>query len=238
MPPRDGVRSAGLGVGNRSPAIDPAWGTTTGAASGSPTTERREAGQVLPPDGTGGSQMGAGRRDVALNLGQFLWFVDPVIIRDRMEDAERRQPDSNRRSGFCRPLPYHLAMAPCCSISFYHPDRIASLFMDGTDRVNRQGESARDRLFAAIDDRQDELVATIAELVREPSILGNEAGVQAIVARHLAGAGMRVESYDLPEDTPQQPNGGISGVPFAGRQNVHGYRIGSGGGRSLILNGH
>jgi hypothetical protein len=24
----------------------------------------------------------------------------------------RRQPDSNRRWRFCRPLPYHLAMAP------------------------------------------------------------------------------------------------------------------------------
>jgi acetylornithine deacetylase len=104
--------------------------------------------------------------------------------------------------------------------------------------VNLQGESARDRLFAAIDDRQEELIATIAELVRQPSILGNEAGVQAIVARRLAEAGMRVETYDLPEDTPQQPNGGFSGVPFAGRPNVHGYRTGSGGGRSLILNGH
>jgi acetylornithine deacetylase len=104
--------------------------------------------------------------------------------------------------------------------------------------VNLQGESARDRLFAAIDDRQEELVATIAELVRKPSVLGNEAGVQAVVAHHLSWAGMRVESYDLPEDTPQQPNGGFSGVPFAGRPNVHGYRTGAGGGRSLILNGH
>ena len=24
----------------------------------------------------------------------------------------RRRPDSNRRSGFCRPLPYHLATSP------------------------------------------------------------------------------------------------------------------------------
>jgi acetylornithine deacetylase len=99
-------------------------------------------------------------------------------------------------------------------------------------------DAIRSRLFAAIDQRQDELVATVAELVREPSVLGNEAGVQAVVARHLTEAGMRVEQYDLPEDTPQQPNGGNSGVPFAGRPNVHGYRTGAGAGRSLILNGH
>ena len=99
-------------------------------------------------------------------------------------------------------------------------------------------ESARSRLFSAIEDRADELIATVSELVREPSVLGNEAGVQQVVARHLTEAGMRVESYDLPEDTPQQPNGGTSGVPFVGRPNVHGYRTGAGGGRSLILNGH
>lgn len=98
--------------------------------------------------------------------------------------------------------------------------------------------SARSRLFAAIDDRIPELVSTIAELVREPSVLGNEAGVQRVVARHLAESGMAVETYELPDDTPSHPNGGYSGVPFAGRPNVHGLRTGTGGGRSLILNGH
>ena len=55
-------------------------------------------------------------------------------------------------------------------------------------------DSARSRLFSAIDSRTDELIATVAELVREPSVLGNEAGVQQVVARHLTDAGMRVES--------------------------------------------
>jgi len=97
---------------------------------------------------------------------------------------------------------------------------------------------ARSRLINAVRDRQDELIATIAELVRQPSVLGNEAGVQAIVARRLGESGMTVDQYDLPDDTPQQPNGGNSSVPFAGRPNVHGLRAGAGGGHSLILNGH
>jgi acetylornithine deacetylase len=104
--------------------------------------------------------------------------------------------------------------------------------------LETQIETVRSRLLSAIEERADELIATVAELVREPSVLGNEAGVQQVVARHLTAAGMRVERYDLPDDTPQQPNGGHSGVPFAGRPNVHGYRSGAGGGRSLILNGH
>ena len=97
---------------------------------------------------------------------------------------------------------------------------------------------ARTRLFDAIEQRTTELIATVAELVREPSILGNEAGVQRVVARHLSESGMEVETYDLPDETIAQPNGGNSGIPFAGRPNVHGHRKGTGGGRSLILNGH
>lgn len=104
--------------------------------------------------------------------------------------------------------------------------------------METQTDNARSRLFSAIDERLNELTATVAELVREPSVMGNEAGVQQVVARHLTDAGMRVEQYDLPDDTPQQPNGGFSSLPFTGRPNVHGYRSGSGGGKSLILNGH
>jgi hypothetical protein len=47
----------------------------------------------------------------ALNQDGFGCVIDPG----------RRQPDSNRRSGFCRPLPYHLAMAPDFGIPVYHP---------------------------------------------------------------------------------------------------------------------
>lgn len=97
-----------------------------------------------------------------------------------------------------------------------------------------------ERLWEAIETRRDDLIALIAELVRTPSVLGEEAAVQAIVAEHLRGSGLAVESWDLSDDTLQQENAGNSGVPFANRPNVAGVRRGSGaaGGRSLILNGH
>ena len=98
--------------------------------------------------------------------------------------------------------------------------------------------AARDRLWRAIDERTDELIGTVAELVRRPSLLGQEAVAQAYVAGHLGGSGMRVETYDLDDSVLSLPNAGNSGVPFSGRPNVHGYRPGRGGGRSLILNGH
>lgn len=94
------------------------------------------------------------------------------------------------------------------------------------------------RLWAAIEARRDELVALVADLVRRPSPLGREAEAQAYVAAHLRDSGLAVEAWDLDDALRTAPEGGDSGVPFAGRPNVAGLRRGAGGGRSLILNGH
>jgi len=94
------------------------------------------------------------------------------------------------------------------------------------------------RLWAEVDARRDEMIATVAELVRRPSLLGEEAAAQAYVADHLRDAGLETASWDLDDALKALPNAGESGVPFAGRPNVAGVRRGSGGGRSLILNGH
>jgi acetylornithine deacetylase len=94
------------------------------------------------------------------------------------------------------------------------------------------------QLWRAIDERTDELTAIAADLVRIPSVLGDEANVQAYVADQLAGSGLETESWDLEDSIRGRPNAGDSGVPFAGRPNVTGKRAGAGGGRSLILNGH
>ena len=104
--------------------------------------------------------------------------------------------------------------------------------------MNAAQSAARDRLWAAIDERVDELTAITAELVRRPSLLGHEAEVQGYVAAHLGGSGMTVESYDLDDSVKALPNAGDSLTPFPGRPNVGAKRPGGAGGRSLILNGH
>ncbi len=110
--------------------------------------------------------------------------------------------------------------------------------MDTTSAGTRQAEEAVARLWAAIDARQDELIALVAALVRHPSPLGHEAAAQAHVAAYLRAAGLTVTSWDLDEALRTLPEGGDSGAPFAGRPNVAGTLTGTGGGRSLILNGH
>lgn len=101
-----------------------------------------------------------------------------------------------------------------------------------------RAEDARRTLFEAIDQRTDELIDLVAELVKRPSELGNEAQVQEFVAEHLRGTTDDVEMWDLDDSILEQPNAGNSGVPFPGRPNVTGKIAGAGGGRSLILNGH
>ena len=98
--------------------------------------------------------------------------------------------------------------------------------------------AAIDRLWAEIDRREDELAETVAELVRRPSPLGAETEAQRFVADHLATSGLGVEVWDLDESIKSLPNAGESGVPFAGRPNVAGVQKGSGGGRSLVVQGH
>ncbi len=99
-------------------------------------------------------------------------------------------------------------------------------------------DAVRARLWGAIEARRDELVALVAELVRQPSPLGHEAAAQAFVADHLRASGLATEAWELDDRLRTLPEGGDSGVPFAGRPNVAGILGGAGGGRSLILNGH
>ena len=99
-------------------------------------------------------------------------------------------------------------------------------------------EDARRTLFEAIDQRTDELIDIVAELVKRPSELGHEALVQEYVAEHLRGSTETVEVWDLDDSVLAEPNAGNSGVSFAGRPNVTGKITGSGGGKSMIFNGH
>lgn len=91
-------------------------------------------------------------------------------------------------------------------------------------------EQAIKRLWGEIERREDELIETVAELVRRPSLLGEEAEVQGYVADHLRDSGLDVSVWDLDESILDLPNAGDSGVPFSGRPNVAGIRSGAGGG--------
>ena len=83
-------------------------------------------------------------------------------------------------------------------------------------------ESAVERLWAEIETRRDELVGVVADLVRRPSLLGEEGPAQAYVADYLRASGMTTDVWELDQSVRALPNAGDSGVPFAGRPNVAG----------------
>jgi acetylornithine deacetylase len=91
----------------------------------------------------------------------------------------------------------------------------------------------------AVEDRRDEAVGLLQELVRVPSVTGDEGAVQGVVERAM---GERRLSVDVWEATPEEISpykehvGEQSG--YEGRPNVVGVRAGGGGGRSLLLNAH
>ena len=84
-----------------------------------------------------------------------------------------------------------------------------------------------------------ESVALLQSLVREPSIQGNETGVQKLVIEKLKSLGLTVDVWDPPYDELEKhPYFVPSRDTYSGSPNVVGVLKGTGGGRSLILNGH
>jgi acetylornithine deacetylase len=90
-----------------------------------------------------------------------------------------------------------------------------------------------------IDDHADELIDTLTQLVRIPSVVGNEQSAQAFVRERYLDACLDVDEFEPQRELLREHPAFVdSGFPFAGRANVVGVLHGTGGGRSLILNGH
>lgn len=97
----------------------------------------------------------------------------------------------------------------------------------------------KERIQAAIERRWDEQVAFLQELVRTQSVTGDEAAAQQVVAAKMRDLGLETDVWE-PDPSELAPYADHVGEfeSLAGRPNVVGRHRGSGGGRSLILNGH
>ena len=87
--------------------------------------------------------------------------------------------------------------------------------------------------------RRADIVAFLQALIRIESPTGSEGPIQKFLASHLSQMGLRVDIFEPePERLRGYPGYVEPDLPFAGRPNVVGVLGGSGGGRSLLLNGH
>ena len=97
----------------------------------------------------------------------------------------------------------------------------------------------RERIVRTVEAQREDTVRLLQDLVRVPSVTGDEGAVQEVVAEAFRRSGLAVERC---EATPEQvlPHYGHVGVQtgFANRPNVVGIRGGSGGGKSILLNAH
>jgi acetylornithine deacetylase len=98
-------------------------------------------------------------------------------------------------------------------------------------------------IFSSADARRavergfDDAVGFLADLVRVPSLLGEEEPAQQLVEARLRDLGFEVESVvPDPEQLAERPDSGIPLIPYEGRRSLVGT-LGEGS-RSLVLNGH
>lgn len=95
------------------------------------------------------------------------------------------------------------------------------------------------KVFSTIDALKDSMVSFLQALVRCPSTLGNERSAQEIVYRKLKSLGLRAEIWEPRlSDLCAHPAFAPVEWDYTGRPNVTATLPGSGGGRSLALNGH
>lgn len=97
----------------------------------------------------------------------------------------------------------------------------------------------RGGIVRTVEARREDTVRLLQDLVRVPSVTGDEGAVQEVVAEAFREIGLAVERC---EATPEQvsPHYGHVGVQtrFGNRPNMIGLKSGSGGGRSILLNAH
>jgi acetylornithine deacetylase len=95
------------------------------------------------------------------------------------------------------------------------------------------------QVLEAIDGRRERIVHFLQKLVQLDSVRGRESEVQRFIAGTLDTMGLTVDQFapDV-ESLRGHPAFQPPDLPFSGRPNVVGIYRGSGGGRSLVLNGH
>ncbi|WNF35651.1 peptidase [Bacillaceae bacterium IKA-2] len=97
----------------------------------------------------------------------------------------------------------------------------------------------KERIHSWLEKNRDSAVTLLQKLVQIPSTQGNEKNVQALVAKKLNEMGLDVDVWELDgEELSKNRYFFCTRKTFSGSENVVGVLKGSGGGPSIVLNGH
>jgi acetylornithine deacetylase len=96
-----------------------------------------------------------------------------------------------------------------------------------------------EKVLALIDQRREEIVAFLQKLVSFPSVTGDELAIQQFFASTLEGMGLAIDLWEPDhEELKRHPAYVAVDQGYRNRPNLVGTYKGSGGGRSLLFNGH
>jgi acetylornithine deacetylase len=100
-------------------------------------------------------------------------------------------------------------------------------------------DKSRQDVLAVIDKNRDKAVAFLQEMVSIPSVTGDEAAIQAYLDKYLRGIGLDVDMWVTDwDELKKHPGYRPVARGYEGRPNIVATWKGTGGGRSLLLNGH
>jgi acetylornithine deacetylase len=99
--------------------------------------------------------------------------------------------------------------------------------------------NARQKILEKIDERREASIGFLQKMIAIPSVTGDEAKIQKFLADYLTGIGLAVDTWETDwEELKKHPAYRPVARGYEGRPNIVATLKGTGGGRSLLLNGH
>ncbi len=103
--------------------------------------------------------------------------------------------------------------------------------------MNKNADRAR--ILSAVDANRDEAIALLREMVAIPSVTGDEGKIQLHLRGVLNAMGLDVDMWETDwNELKKHPGYRPVDRGYQGRPNIVARLVGTGGGKSLLLNGH
>jgi len=97
----------------------------------------------------------------------------------------------------------------------------------------------RKRVLDRIDENREKSIAFLQKMIAIPSVTGDEAKIQKFLADHMAALGLKIDMWETNwHELKKHPAYRPVDRGYEGRPNIVATLKGTGGGRSLLLNGH
>jgi acetylornithine deacetylase len=100
-------------------------------------------------------------------------------------------------------------------------------------------DTTRQKILDTIDKNRDTAITFLQDMIRIPSVTGDEAAIQRFLSDYMRKIGLDVDMWETDwEKLKKHPGYRPVNRGYEGRPNIVATLKGTGGGRSLLLNGH